>query len=379
MTIPTFLAAHADLYAENPRAATLKWFSEARYGLFMHYGLYSLLGRGEWVQLREAIPLAEYVKLKDRFSADKFDADFITDLALDAGMSYINITARHHDSFCLFRTAQTDYNSEDAQLCGRDLIAELAVQCQRKKLGLFLYYSYALDWKHPYFYPREAGWEAARPAYTMPEPTYLFQRDADFRHYIDFVHAQLRELLTQYGPLAGIWFDPIMGYYHRPDLFPIEETYALVRDLQPQCLISFKQGATGDEDFATPERNARSLAFRLSGRGAQIADRAWELNKDKHGELCDTMQPKVWGYSNLDDGKHRSTDEVMGMLAHARGRKCNLLLNTGPLPGGSIDPVDERVLREVGARIRQSGFPEAVDNYPEQAHNGGPSHAADPA
>lgn len=379
MTTPSFLSEHADLYAKDPRAATLKWFSQARFGLFMHYGIYSLLGRGEWVQLREAIPLNEYMPLKDQFTADKFDADFITDMALDAGMSYVNITARHHDSFCLFQSAQTDYSSVDAPLCRRDLIGELAEQCAKKKLGLFLYYSYALDWKHPYFYPQSAGWEAARPSYATPEPTYKFEKDEDFRHYVDFTHAQLRELLTQYGPLAGIWFDPIMGYYYRPDLFPIEETYALIRELQPQCLISFKQGATGDEDFATPERNARSLAFRLSGHSAEIAEAAWQKNKDKYGELCDTMQPKVWGYSNLDDGKHRTADEVMDMLAYSQGRNCNLLLNTGPLPDGSIDTVDEGVLREVGARIRQNGFPAPVEEYPEQQHAGGPSHDADPA
>ncbi|MEM7539179.1 MAG: alpha-L-fucosidase [Chloroflexota bacterium] len=183
-TTPSFLADYADLYQENPKAATLKWFSEARFGLFMHYGLYSILGRGEWVMLREAIPVAEYAKLKDQFTADGFDADFITDLASDAGMKYVNITARHHDSFCLFKTAQTDYNSVDAP-CGRDLIGELADACERKGLGLFLYYSYALDWKHPYFYPQDTGWFAARPAYTSPEPTYLYRTEADFQHYID--------------------------------------------------------------------------------------------------------------------------------------------------------------------------------------------------
>ncbi|MEM7029487.1 MAG: alpha-L-fucosidase [Chloroflexota bacterium] len=370
MTTPSFLKNYADLYQQNPRTATLKWFSEARFGLFMHYGIYSQLGRGEWVMLREAIPVAEYVKLKDNFTAENFDADFITDLALEAGMNYINLTARHHDSFCLFKTAQNDYHSVSAP-CGRDLIGELAEACDRKGLGVFFYYSYALDWKHPYFYPRDAGWDAARPDYPTPEPAYLFEKDEDMAQYIDFVHNQIRELLTQYGPIAGIWFDPIMGYYHRPDLFPIDETYALVRSLQPQCLISFKQGANGDEDFATPERNAFSLAHRLSGDSAEVAQQAWDANKDKYGELCDTMQPKIWGYNNQDSGAHRNADEVIQMLAYARSRNCNLLLNTGPLPDGSIDAEDADVLREVGARIRANGYPED-DNatYPEINYSG---------
>ena len=201
----------------DPRGAEIDWFREAGFGLFLHYGLYSLLGRGEWVQFSEQIPVAEYAKLKDRFTAAAFDANRITDLALAAGMTYLTFTARHHDSFCLFRTEETDFASVNSP-AQRDLVAELAAACDRKGLGLFLYYSYAADWKHPYFYSREAGWECARPAYEYPELAYLFREDADFAWYIEFAHRQLRELLTQYGALAGIWLDPIMGYYARPDL-----------------------------------------------------------------------------------------------------------------------------------------------------------------
>ena len=196
--------------------------------------MYAQLAKGEWVQLRDTIPVAEYAKLKDTFTAENFDADFITDLALKAGMKYITITSKHHDGFCLFRTEQTDFNSLDAP-CGRDLIGELSEACQEKGLALFLYYSYAADWKHPYFYSREAGWKNARPAYKEPQPEYKFRKDEDFRIYVDYVHEQLKELLTQYPTIAGIWFDPIMGFYSRPDLFPIEETYALVRSLKSPC------------------------------------------------------------------------------------------------------------------------------------------------
>ncbi len=344
--VPAHLRGYEEQFQENPRGASLAWFQDAEFGLFMHYGLYSILGHGEWVMLREKIPVAEYAKLKDQFTAERFDADFITDLAIDAGMKYVNVTSRHHDSFCLFRTVQTDYNSVDSP-AKRDLVEELAEACRRKKLGLFLYYSYALDWKHPYFYSREAGWTNARPAYDDPEPTYKFVKDADFQHYIDFVHAQLRELLTQYGPLAGIWLDPIMGFYSRPDLFPIDETYALIRSLQPQCLISFKQGANGDEDFVAPERKAGGLA-----KGGDVAARVWEINKDKPKEICDTLQPSAWGYDERTNGKHRTADDVMKMLADARAIDANLLLNTGPLPDGSIHPDDVATLREVGKRLR---------------------------
>lgn len=356
---PPHLRGFEKLYEIDPRAASRQWFREARFGLFMHFGLYSSIGRGEWVMLNEKIPVAEYEKLKADFRAEKFDADAITDLALDAEMKYINITSRHHDSFCLFKSNETDYTSFDAP-CGRDLVAELAAACQKKEIGLFLYYSYACDWRHPYFYSREAGWTSARPAYEKSDPAYLFRKDEDFRRYIGFVHNQLRELLTNYGPLAGIWFDPIMGYYARPDLFPIEETYALVRSLQPHCLISFKQGANGDEDFATPERTAQSLEERVlkaaGEKQAAIARNAWEKNRIKQFEICDTLQDRAWGHD--ERAQRKTTDDVMKMLKDAHAIRGNLLLNTGPLGDGSIHPVDREVLLETGGRLRRNGFPE---------------------
>ncbi len=352
-TPPSYLMDYDALYQEDPHSAALAWFADARFGLFMHYGLYSLIGRGEWVMYREAIPLPAYEQLKEDFTAARFNADAITDLALEAGMRYVTITSRHHDSFCLFDSEVSDYTSVNSP-AGRDLVGELAEACAAKGLGLFLYYSYALDWRHPYFYPRDLL-DIARPDYQEPESRYLWREDADFQHYIDFVHAQLRELLTHYGPLAGIWFDPIMGYYARPDLFPIEATYAMIRDLQPQALITFKQGANGDEDFASPERQGQSLAQRVGERigpqSAEVARRAWERNRLKHNEICDTLQPNAWGYHRDDDGSHKSADKVMAMLAAAAAQNANLLLNTGPLPDGAIHPEDTATLRAVGRQI----------------------------
>jgi len=358
--VPPHLRGYEALFRKDPNRASRAWFEQARFGLFMHFGLYALLGRGEWVMLRERIPLPEYEKLKSRFRADKFDADFITDLALQAGMKYVNLTAKHHEGFCLFETGRHDYHVK-ASPTGRDLVGELADACRRKGLGLFLYYSYAADWWHPWFYGREAGWKNARPAYPYRESRYKWRKDEDFRKYVDYVHAQLRELLTRYGPLAGIWFDPIMGYYARPDLFPMEETYALVRSLQPHILISFKQGATGTEDFAAPERSGHSLADRVKRafpdrpESASIARRAWELNSRKKLEFCDTLQRGGWGYVKRADGKHKKPGRVEKMLARAWKRGANLLLNTGPLPDGSIHPEDVAVLREVGKRIDRIG------------------------
>lgn len=345
---PSYLSGHQAAFRENPRQANLDWFVEAKYGMFIHYGLYSQLEKGEWVQLRDTIPVAEYAKLKDSFTAENFDAEMICDLALDAGMKYITITSKHHDGFCLFETRATEFNVLNSP-CGRDLIGELYEACERKGLGLFLYYSYGADWKHPYFYPREAGWQNARPAYKEPQPEYKYEKETDFQIYVNFVHQQITELFTQYPHIAGIWFDPIMGYYSRPDLFPIDSTYALVRSLSPHALISFKQGANGDEDFMAPERGGGARV----GQQFEVARRVYELNKDKPREICNTLQPHAWGYNKQHDGNHKSAEEVLQMLEDAAAINANLLLNVGPKGDGSFPQEDINALREAGKQLHE--------------------------
>lgn len=346
--VPNYLKSYSEKYAENPRQANLKWFTDAKYGMFIHYGLYAQLEKGEWVQLRDTIPVAQYAKLKETFTASGFDADFITDLALKAGMKYITITSKHHDGFCLFQTEQTDFNSMNSP-CGRDLIGELVDACNRKGLGIFLYYSYAADWKHPYFYSRESGWQNARPAYEEPQPEYKFQNDEDFQIYVDYVHAQVKELLNQYPTIAGIWFDPIMGLYNRPDLFPVEETYAMIRSLSPHALISFKQGANGDEDFSAPERNAGAKV----GSEFEVAQMVYEKNKNKPKEICNTLQNHAWGYNKQDDGKHKTADELVQIVKDTWAQNANLLMNVGPLPDGSFPVEDIETLTKAGEILKK--------------------------
>ncbi len=355
---PGYLQSYGAQYKTDPRAAARAWFAQARFGLFMHYGLYSMLGRGEWVMFHEKIPVAEYEKLAERFDPVNFDAELIADLAVDAGMKYVNLTAKHHDGFCLFDTGQSDYNS--AVVAGRDLCGELAAACQKRGLGVFFYYSLAADWHHPYFLSRDYG-RITRPDYKQPQPAYKFRSLDDFDRYVDYAQAHVRELLTQYGPVSGIWFDPFMGYFGAPQRYRIHQTYGMIRKLQPQCLISFKQGVTGDEDFAAPERRGHSMAHRVEqwfGKDqAAIAAAAWEKNKDKHNEICDTIQPGSWGYKKSAEGRHKTPGKVMAMLAQAAKQKCNLLLNTGPLPDGAIHGSVAKTLRAVGARLRREGFP----------------------
>ncbi len=344
---PEYLHNYKELYLKNPREANLLWFKDARFGMFIHYGLYSQLGKGEWVQLLDTIPLNEYAKLKDTFTASGFDADFIVQLAKKAGMKYITITSKHHDGFCLFSTKETDFNSLNSP-ARRDLMAELAKACEKEGLGLFLYYSYAADWKHPWFYSREAGWPNARPPYKVKPEEYKYEKPEDFKKYVDYVHAQLTEILTQYPTIAGIWFDPIRGFYANPDVFPIADTYALIRKLSPHALISFKQGAIGDEDFMAPERDGSKRVLQQS----PIAQMAYDRNKDKPKEVCNTMQPHLpginagatWGYNKSIDGHHLKVNDVKILLGDALLNNYNLLLNIGPLPDGSVHPEDVETL-----------------------------------
>ena len=349
INVPTYLHDYQKEYLENPREANLKWFKNAEYGMFIHYGLYSMLEKGEWVQVRDTIPVAEYAKLKDRFTAEKFNADEITNIAIKAGMKYITITSKHHDGFCLFETKATDFNAMNSP-AKRDLIKELYDACEQKGLGLFLYYSYGADWKHPYFYSRESGWNNARPAYKEPQPEYKFEKDEDFKIYVSYVHQQLKELLGQYPNIAGIWFDPIMGYYNRPDLFPVDSTYALIRKISPHALISFKQGANGDEDFMAPERGGSAKV----GESFDVAKQAYLKNSNKPREICNTLQPHAWGYNKDNDGKHKTTADVMEMLRTAKIENANLLLNVGPRGDGSFPEEDIAVLEEVGKKRSES-------------------------
>jgi len=349
--IPSYLRGYEAEYASDPRAAALKWFGEARYGLFLHYGLYSLLGSHEWAQYREKIPVAEYAELAGRFTAEKFDAGKIATLAVEAGMKYVNITTRHHDSFCLFESAETDFTSTNAP-ARRDLLGELAEACAARGLGLCFYYSHGRDWRHPHA-PNNGEWgDTARPAYDTPEPTYACGDEHDLENYIEFMKRQVTELLTNYGPVAAIWLDgistPLSGDYAK---FKCQELYDLVHELQPGVLVSYKQGLLGTEDFFAPEFKV-ACDRKTPGGSGRIHEKP-----DAPVEICATMirEPVSWGYSQK--GRHLGADEVWEEIRTARRAGANLLLNTGPLPDGSIDPRDRQALLEAGGRLRSEGFP----------------------
>ncbi|REE00183.1 alpha-L-fucosidase [Marinoscillum furvescens] len=338
-SLPPYLKGMEAMYRRDPRGTSTAWFRDARYGLFIHYGLYSLLGRHEWVQYKEKIHVAEYAKLKDQFTAEKFDADFITDLALEAGMKYINITTRHHDSFCLWDSQYTDFKSTNSP-AKRDLIAELSEQCNQKGLALFLYYSHGRDWRHPHAPNNDQWGGAARPKFEEKEPYYKYGEAHDLEIYLQFMHNQVEELLDNYDDVAGIWLDgfatPASG---DRSVFRCQELYDMIHSKQPQVLVSYKQGLIGTEDFLAPER-------KYKGEG----------KPEKPLEICDHLQKKGWGYLKTEDGNHKTKADVIAMLKRAASYPANLLLNTGPLPSGEMHPEDVQVLRQVGQEIKTKGW-----------------------
>lgn len=337
--IPAFLKEYKNLYQQNPRKAAIEWFRNARYGMFIHYGLYSIPGQGEWVQLSEKIHVADYAKLANEFTAKNFDADFITDLALEAEMKYINITTRHHDSFCLWDTKFTDFKSTNTP-AKRDLIAELYEQCTQKGLGFYLYYSHGRDWRHPHAPNNDKWGGSARPKYETPEPFYKYGEEHDLNVYLEYVTNQVDELLTMFPDVGAIWLDgigvPKSGDY---SVFKCQELYDLIHAKHPHMLVSYKQGLLGTEDFLAPERKYKS-----------------EGKPEKPLEICDHLQRNKWGYASAQDGKHKTKEEVINMLQAANNYPANLLLNTGPLPTGEMHPEDIKVLRQVGEEIQTKSW-----------------------
>jgi alpha-L-fucosidase len=221
---------------------------------------------------------------------------------------------------------------------------------RKKEHGLFLSYSYAADWRHPYFFPRDtasAGCPCIRPDYGEPQPEYLYEKEEDFFQYIKFAHNQLEELLYRYPGVAGVCLAPLEGYYCRPDLFPTGLTYETIRTAQPRALISFGRGATGGEDFVALRRGLLA-----EQQGGELGGEARRENQGKPLEIRESLQPEAWGYDERAEGKHRTADDVMNILEGTNKGNANLLLNTGLLPDGAVHPDDAATLLEVGKRLK---------------------------
>ena len=310
-----------------PRADRLAWFHQAKYGLFIHWGLYALPagewqgrrvpGLGEWIMFRARVPVREYERLAARFNPVKFDADAWVQLAKDAGMRYVVITAKHHDGFAMYGSGVSRFNILEATPFKRDILAELASACARAGLPLGVYYSQAQDWDDP----DGAG------------NTWDFGPDEakDFDRYLrEKAEPQVRELLTGYGPIALVWFDtPRMMTPERAQRFS-----ALVRSLQPQTLIDGRLGAPGD--YVTTGDNVIP---------SEVQHQAWETPATLN---------HTWGY-RADDHDWKSPGEVTFKLVDIVSKGGNYLLNVGPMADGTIPTPSQDVLRTVGRWLEVNG------------------------
>jgi alpha-L-fucosidase len=307
------------------RMAAREWFRDAKFGLFIHWGVYSLLGNGEWVMNNRNIRVADYEYLASTFNPVKFKAAEWVAIAKAAGMRYITITARHHDGFSMFASKVSPYNIVDATPFKRDPLKELAEECRKQGLKLFFYYS-QLDWRLADYYPRgRTGLGTGRP-------------DAgDWSKYLDFMDRQLEELLTNYGPLGGIWFD---GMWDKPSAdWRLDRTYNLIHRLQPGTLI-----VPNHHLAPLPGEDAQTFEQDLPGSNST----GWNTTtiSDLPLETSLTMNGS-WGF-NITDHNLKSTREIIHYLVRAAGFGANLLLNVGPRPDGTIQPEAVERLREVG-------------------------------
>jgi len=316
---------------ENLKAR--EWFQDAKFGMFIHWGVYSVLGDGEWVMHNRKMTIAEYEKLAPKFNPTEFDAAEWVALAKEAGMRYITFTSKHHDGFAMWHTKQSRWNIVDATPYGKDVIKMLADECHKQGIKLFLYHSH-LDWHHPDYYPRgRTGQYSGRP------------ESGNWYRYLDYLDAQLEELLTNYGPIAGIWFD---GWWDKPDAdWRLQKTYSLIHRLQPAALIgnNHHRRPFEGEDFQMFEKD-------LPGHNTAGFNAEAEIG-NLPLETCDTIN-RSWGY-NAKDNRYKSVSELIHYLVRAAGYNANFLLNVGPMPNGKIQPEFVERLRGMGQWLRENG------------------------
>lgn len=317
-----------------------EWFQDAKYGLFVHWGVYSILGGGgdqgiaEWIMERKNIPVVQYEKLPGFFNPTQFVPAEWVSMVQKAGMKYITITSKHHDGFAMYDSKISDYNIVDATPYGKDVIGMLKKECDRQGIKLFFYHS-QLDWHHPDYYPH------GRTGKEIPGRS----QSGDFNAYIDYMNTQLTELLTQYGEIGGIWFD---GMWDKPDAdWRLGETYALIHELQPGALIGsnhHKMPFPG-EDFMMFERD-------LPGENTMGFNNT-EIAEGIPLEMCETMNGS-WGF-NIIDTNYKPVKDLIHTMVRSAGFGGNFLLNTGPMPNGKIQPENVDTLMAIGQWLETYG------------------------
>ncbi len=297
------------LPGDADRERRMKWWHEARFGMFIHWGLYSVLGRHEWVMENEGIPVPEYEQLARRFTPKPNAAREWARLAKRAGQRYMVMTTKHHEGFCLFDTKTTNYCAPK-QACGRDLVKEYVEAARAEGLRFGFYYS-LMDWHHP------DGANCAKD-------------EAARKRFVEYIHTHVRELMTNYGKVDVLWYD--VNWPLDAKGWESERMNEMVFKLQPDIVVNNRNGLPGD--FQTPEQ-----------RIVAAKDLSWES--------CMTMNDS-WGYHQTDDNWKSPTTVVRNLITCAR-QGGNYLLNIGPKPDGSIPEESVKIMTSVGQWLGKNG------------------------
>ena len=340
----SFLLAIAQAYVPSRENLEMrKQFQDMKYGLFIHWGLSSVLGAGEWVMNNRNIKVKDYQKLQDFFNPIQFNAKEWVTMAKNAGMKYITFITRHHDGFSNWDTKASDWKITNTPY-GKDVLKMLAEECHKQDIKLFLYYS-LVDW-YRNDYPFETGRTGKGTGRTGK---------GNYQQYLKFMKDQLTELLSNYGTIAGIWFDGHWdqtapeGAHDRSSRidWKYDEIYSLIHRLQPQCLVGNNHHLSPfpGEDFQMfekdlPGENKSGLSFQEAAMHVPL-------------ETCETINGS-WGF-NITDENYKSVKQIVHYLVNTAGRNANLLLNVGPMPNGAIQKEFRDTLSMVGTWLQKYG------------------------
>ena len=349
-SISAFVSAQDYVPSESNLKAREE-FEDKRFGVFIHWGIYSMFAQGEWY-MNKGVDAQEYAKAAGGFYPVSFDAREWVKAIKASGAKYICFTTRHHDGFSMFDTSVSDYDIMDASPFRRDIVAELADACREEGLALHFYYS-LLDWTREDYPVGRTGLNTGRKGDAQ-----------DYDSYIAFMKDQLSELLTKYGKIGAVWFDGLWDHDSDPQPFDwrLDEIYSHIHEIDPSCLIGNNHHLTPfeGEDFQMFERD-------LPGENTT----GWAADQTISSlplEMCQTMNG-MWGYK-VEDQNYKSVDELIRLIVRAAAKGSNLLLNVGPQPDGCLPALAVDRLNGIGGWMKQYGesvYGTEATGIPEQS------------
>lgn len=334
LALPTMKAQTAYVPSAEIKKSQ-KEFQDDKFGVFIHWGIYSMLATGEWTMTNKNLNYKEYAKLAGGFYPSKFSAKEWVSTIKDSGAKYICITTRHHDGFSMFDSKYTNFTITKASPFKRDIIKELADECQKQGIKLHLYYSH-IDWMREDAPRGRTGLGTGRPTSTV-----------DWKSYYKFMNNQLTELLTNYGPIRAIWFDGWWDQDINPNFdWELPEQYKLIHDLQPGCMVA-------NNHHESPFEGEDMQIFERDLPGENLAGLSGQEVAHLPLETCETMNG-MWGYK-ITDLNYKSPKTLIHYLVKAAGRDANLLMNVGPQPDGEFPSQAVDGLKAMGEWIRENG------------------------